>query len=266
MGNQQTPASQQSHQLETFLKRLWAVKSIQRAIIAVVVALGIGTWTFVPNPVNAHAQVTIAVVSLAPGSKPTNTTVPTNFLTSAMSLTASFGPPNFDVGVEFPTFNQEISAVPGSAICTLAMWNVVGVHLVDSAISADVVRAAEGVSLANPRFFPAGHYLYSVTDLSEMTADVLTPPAPEKSLTEQLGIALGSRSGANLKNYTVYFKLLILQSGQVICLLQAKPSMESDSSEGDVQESQWRPPSQRRVRRVGTDPPSTSRVMWAEAH
>lgn len=251
------------NQCKSMLRRLWAVKSFRRLVIAGAIALGLWGWTCELAPVDASAQVTIADVSLAPGSPPTTTTTQINSLATAMSVTASFGPPAFDVDAEFPAFHQETSAVPGSAICTLAMWNVVGVHLVDSAISADVVRAAEGVSLASPRFFPAGHFLYSVTDLSEDTADVLTAPASQKSLTEHLSIDLGSRSGANLKNYTVYFILVITQSGQVICLLQAKPYLKSGSSEGEAEESRWQPPSQRRVRRMGGDPPPTSRLEWA---
>jgi hypothetical protein len=253
------------NQWKSIFLRLWAVKAIRRAVIAGAIAGCLWGWTCELAPVDASAQVTIAAVSLVPGSQPITTTTQISSLATAMSVTASFGPPAFDVDAEFPDFHQETSAVPGSAICTLAMWNVVGFHLVDSAISADVVRAAEGVSLASPRFFPAGHYLYSVTDLSEDTSDVLTAPAPQKSLTEHLSIDLGSRSGANLKNYTVYFILVIMQSGQVICLLQATPYLKSGSSEGDAQESRWQPPSQRRVRRMGRDPPPTSQFERALA-
>lgn len=206
---------------QRFFRRLLASSWTKAAVGAVLTFLLFVIVTYVPTPVSATAVGEVTSETLTPSGKWVKTQNQEN---GQVSLTLTVGQPKRDALGEFPGYTQQKSAIAGNAVCALTMSNMFGFTAVHDTIASDFLIDARGVSVANAQYFPSGGDFYSTTNLQESVAGAASAPQPSETLSAEVGIALGSQSGANVQNFVVYLEMTISGSGRVDCALESAPT------------------------------------------
>lgn len=213
------------------LRNLFGIPWVRNLTVSLVILAIVRAFTYIPAPVNNSVSMTVdsGVLSLASQWAPP----PTVSVGGLSTISVSVGAPTTSDAQDLPSLTPLNDAIAGHAECQVALRNLIGIGLANFTLSTGFVIDSQGVTLANPRAYPGGGVLYAVTTSEESFGSASQYPAAQSaSITTRMDVALGSTSGANLANFSLYVTLEITSAHEITCALDTGNSDARPSSRG----------------------------------
>lgn len=211
-----------NNKIQLILQQVITPARITSAILALLSLFAFWTWTATPSPASASANVVVGTASLSASYE---WAASTTQIDRQSTLTISVNQPQYETSIEFPTLDQQIDAWAGSATCLVVRQNVFGHTIIQAGSTVDFMLDINGVTIATPQAFSSGNvYSVSATIASQSDADgASNGSAPYQVIVTRITVDLGSNSGANLGEYTMYLSMTISETGQITCSLRVSP-------------------------------------------